>query len=495
MIVDTSNGKVTGTEEGDALLFAGIPFAAPPVGERRFAAPQPVEAWKGTWDATWFRPAPVQQSSFLVSEVLPTFDVDNDKSEDCLYLNVWTPAADDARRPVLFWLYGGGFGYGSACQPWYHGHRLAVREDVVVVGANYRVGALGFAYLAELFPDQARRVTANAGLLDQAAALQWVRDNIAGFGGDPDNVTVFGESAGGMSVSCLLALPAADGLFHKAVAQSCVSYRSLGIYDTPADATATTRMLLDEVGATTFDELMAAPADDILAAQVRVAKARTEVGLAFQPVVDGAVLPVQPVDAVAGGASSDVAFMVGTTRDELKLHVHAALLESQQTSALVPGAGSGQIDPEVMAAYQATRPDADAMEVVLAMETDRYVRIPSIRFAEAHAPHDAPTYLYLYSWESPTAPLGACHTIELPFLFGCTDLPGMAEFIGTGPEVEAMTEATMGAWGSFARTGRARPDWPEYDLDTRATMVFDLSGCHVEPDALGAERQAWEGRI
>ena len=301
MIVTTAQGQLEGIERHGAWQFRGIPYAAPPVGELRFRPPEPPVPWEGVRSAAEFGPVS-WQSMGGTAQLLG--DGERETSEDCLFLNVTTPACDDGARPVMVWIHGGGFVNGSGSVPWYDGTRLVTRGDVVVVSINYRLGALGFLWLGDLDPGRAS--SGVNGLLDQVAALRWVHDNIAAFGGDPGNVTVFGESAGAMSVATLLALPAARGLFHKAVAQSGAASNTFS----PKVASEITSSIMSRLGVTDLDGLLAATPEALLDATAKVTgelfhdpgriSGPTGIALAmpFQPVVDGEWLPVDPLEAV-----------------------------------------------------------------------------------------------------------------------------------------------------------------------------------------------------
>jgi para-nitrobenzyl esterase len=498
-VVDTKYGKLEGTSEDGVDVFRGVRFAAPPLGALRFQAPQPPESWTGVQPATEFGHTSPQ--GVLQIGDLPFADAEF-ANEDCLFLNVWTPACDDRRRPVLVWIHGGAFLYGSGSTPWYWGDALAKRGDVVVVTINYRLGALGFLNLDGLLP-----ATANAGMLDQAAALRWVKDNIAAFGGDPGNVTIFGESAGGMSVGTLLGMPAAQGLFQRAIPQSGAAHNAL----TAAEASGVARALLDKLGIATEEaaKLREVPVADIVSAQEAVnlqysaTPAASESGgqmLPFQPCVDGSTLPRLAVDAVADGFTKEVSVLIGTTRDEAKLFLimnpaissmdDAGLLAAFQIST---PRGKGE---ELLNAYRAARPNASVTDIYGARQTDHTFRIPAIRLMEARLKHNPAVYSYLFTAESPTPGLGACHAIEIPFVFGTLGKAGAAQFSGSGPGAEALSEKVMDAWIAFARTGNpataSLPAWPAYDTATRSTMLLGPE-CKVVQDYGSAEREAWTG--
>jgi para-nitrobenzyl esterase len=496
------SGRVEGVEEDGLQIFRGIPYARPPIDELRFAAPRREEPWSGTRRCHAFGPSAPQSPMALP---LPGMEV-GPMDEDCLSLNVYTPATDGGRRPVLVWIHGGGFVIGSGSQPIYHGAPLAKRGDVVVVTINYRLGPLGFLYLADLCPGLDGAV-GNAGIRDQIAALEWVRENIAAFGGDPENVTIFGESAGGMSVGTLLGMPAARGLFRRAIAQSGAANN----VHTRETATEVARHFLEELciePADAASKLRVIPADKLLDTQRQtVLKLGTRVGLlAFQPLVDGESLPEPPLAAVRAGRAAGVDLLVGTTRDEWKLFGFldpglAKLDESALVRRLAPQVGDEAAAARVLAAYRGPREAGAAkpVELFFAIETDRVFRIPAIRLAEAQRRHHEAVYMYLFTWESPMmgGALGSCHAIELPFVFGQIGAEGSELFVGGGPEAERLAGQTMDAWLAFARSGdpshAALPGgrWPAYEPEHRETMRLGRETiCETAPAE--RERAVWD---
>jgi para-nitrobenzyl esterase len=493
-IATTTSGKVEGREKEGVVLFAGIPYAAPPVGDLRFKAPRPHEPWEDVRPAQRFGPAaPQLQGEGLTDRWPVRWD------EDCLTLNVSTPAVDGGRRPVLVWIHGGAFRTGQGGIPWYNGARFAVNGDIVVVSFNYRLGALGFAHLAR-FGDEYATSGLN-GILDQVAALEWVRDNIAAFGGDPDNVTIAGESAGAMSVGTLLGLPRAAGLFRRAILESGAAHHML-----PLEAAEKVSDLFREaLDARSIDDLLAAPAQDVLAAQAKVDAALgrgaglvNELGVAalpFSPVVDGSALPLSPLEAVRRGASAGVSVIAGTNRDETTLFGYGNIDEERLRKVAVRLGG----DEEMVAAYRAARPNASPNDVLTAVTTDHMFRIPAIRLAEARAAHGAKTWMYLFAWESRAfnGRLKATHALEIPFVFDNLDKTGVDVFLGEGPKPQHVAGAMHAAWTSFIRSGNpnceAVPHWPAYGLERRATMVVaDMR--QLVDDPAGAERRLWDGR-
>jgi para-nitrobenzyl esterase len=494
--LDTTSGPVRGAEDGPVLRFAGIPYAAPPVGELRFRPPQPPPPWEEVRDATEFGPIapqnPDMMNMFLGVEREPI-------DEDCLYLNVWTPSVE-GKRPVMVWIHGGAFILGSGSNFMYPGRTFAERGDVVMVTINYRLGELGFLELGWLDPGYAG--SGNNGILDQIAALRWVRDNIAAFGGDPDDVTIFGESAGGMSVATLLAAPDAEGLFHKAIAQSGAA-QSLA---TVEQAERVARDYVARLHVETVDDLRALPIAELLAVQAALmAKAMTDTaglleegamsGLPFRPIGDGRAVPASVLAAVRSGSATGVPLLIGTTRDEWKLF---ALMDPEVVDDRVLRrrleALTGDAD-KALAVYGEAHPGLEPPEVFGAVLTDLAFRYPAVQLAEAQAATGTPAFVYLFTWASPVmgGALGSCHAIELPFVFGHVDNPLLAAFVGVDPPADLATRV-QSAWISFAREGvptaAGLPEWPPYDPDRRATMELGLE-CRVVDDPGAAEREFW----
>jgi para-nitrobenzyl esterase len=501
VIADTTAGKIAGREKEGVLLFAGVPFAAAPVGDRRFKAPEPHEGWSDVRDATRFGQVSVQVGDSLGAiGAAPA----PDWSEDCLFLNVQTPALDGARRPVMVWIHGGAFVNGTGAMPWYDGANFIRHGDVVVVSINYRLGVLGWLELGHL--DPAYATSGNNGLLDQIAALQWVHDNIDGFGGDPDNVTIFGESAGAMSVGTLLGTPAASGLFAKAIAQSGAAHNVSSL----DSAASVTEALLTELEGGDLEAVLSASPERLLEVQQAVSQAMVSghirrpvtsaSGLPFGPVIDGGVLPRHPADAIGDGSAASVPLLTGTTRDEWNLF---ALMDRkvEDVDRLIGRLKRFTDTPEaVVAAYRQARPSDDYDGLFRAIMTDRMFRLPAIRMAEAQAAHQPQnTFMYLFEYASTAfdGRLGSCHALEIPFVFDNLHKPG-AQLL-TGPEPpQSVADAMHGAWIAFVRTGspvnEALPEWPAYDQERRATMGFSVP-CHLESDPASAERLAWSGLL
>lgn len=499
-VVSTTAGRVEGREKDDVLLFAGIPYAAPPVGDLRYRPPQPHEGWSGIRDAQRFGKVAVQPAGpleRLAGGGEPDWD------EDCLFLNVQTPSTEGS-RPVMVWIHGGGFTSGAGSIPWYDGARLASHGDVVVVTINYRLGVLGWLHLAHLDPSYPD--AGNAGLLDQIAALHWVRDNIAAFGGDPQQVTVFGESAGAMSIATLMGTPGAKGLFQRAVSQSGAAHNTW-----PAEEAAwVTDRVMAAVGVSDVEGLLAADPAALLEAQVKVAAEVTReratrpegagMGLPFGPVIDGVVLDRPPIDAIEEGSAADVSLLVGSNRDEWRLFgLMLRSVEDEET--ILKRLGRMVTDPHhVAAVYRQELDESSHDELWSAIMTDRIFRIPAIRLAEAQARHqpDA-TFVYLFEWASTAfdGKLCSCHALEVPFVFDNLHRKGIQMFTGPNPP-QPLADAMSAAWLSFATTGHpghsGLPDWPAYDTGTRPTMHFG-DAIRLEHDPGPESRAAWDGLL
>lgn len=484
--VATRYGQIAGRQEDDLAVFRGIPYAAPPLGELRWRAPRDPESWDGVREADEFGPGAMQ--TFMPGiELLGAWEQPLD--EDCLTLNIWTPGLDDAARPVMVWIHGGGFASGSGTTPIYDGQHLARRGDIVLVTINYRLGALGYFY-NEALTDGDDSHSGNYGMRDQVAALRWVRDNIAGFGGDPSNVTIFGESAGGMSVGVLLGAAEAEGLFRRAIPQSGAGHHSL-----PVDvATEVGRRLCAvlEVNPNDAETLRAIPAQDVLDAQ-NALMANPETAaltgrylMAFSPVVEGGFLETLPIEAVRQGRSKDVDLLCGTIEDEWTLLAAIQgvnkLDEAGARGALAVTAGDAGRANQLYDHYRDARAErgagADPLTVFDSVMTDYVFRIPSDRLLDAHSALDGAgrTYAYLFNQQSPAMDgrLRAPHAIDIPFVFGTCD--GMRPFVGDDPQTDQLTGFVMDAWLNFARSGNpstgALPGWPEYRADQRYTMLF-----------------------
>jgi para-nitrobenzyl esterase len=501
--VMTTAGRVRGREIPGGVVFGGIPFAAPPVADRRFRPPHRPEPWDGLRDCRAFGPICPQAQSEGSGGVMEVFDSAEPMSEDCLTLNVWTPAADGARRPTMVWIHGGGFRSGSGSSPLYAGTAF-VRDDVVLVTVNYRLHAFGFLYLDELFAGA--EGTGVLGILDQIAALVWVRDNIASFGGDPDNVTVFGESAGAMSVCTLLGMGAATGLVRRAIAQSGAGHHAL----TSAAAGRVARRVLEilDVRPGDWEALRAVPTDALTRAAMRVAAEGTQLlagefsaAMPFQPVIDGVTLGARPIRAIGDGAAPGIDLLIGTCADELRI-VAWGMPRAFQRRRLDPAvalvvADAGRSVSDVASAYATEWPGGSELDRHLAMETDYRYTVPAACLAERQLGHGARVWLYKFSWRTPVlgGVLGACHALDVPFVF---EEQGHAPILLGDDPPQALVDAIHGAWVAFARTGDPGGgplvDWPPYDVERRAVMDFDVVTRVVE-DPRRDQRVLWDGAV
>ncbi len=485
-IAETANGPVQGRVKDDVLLFAGIPYAEAPVGDLRFRAAQPHPGWSEVRQATRFsRAAPQIPSGGMTDNAPVNWD------EDCLYLNITTPGIDGNKRPVFFWIHGGGYRTGQGAIPWYNGARFALNGDIVVVSINYRMGALGFTDLSR-FGDEYATSGVN-GTLDQIKALEWVRENIENFGGDPDQITIAGESAGGFSVGTILGSALAEGLFKRAIPQSGAAHHTLPA----ASAHKVTDLFLNELKITTIGELLDTSVEDILDAQVKIDQDVNR-GISgidssvspFYPAEGNEVLPQSPLEAIRGGMGSAVDMLIGTNKDEGTLFVAGEMEEAKLLVAAESyGGGEALID-----AYRKIYPNADATELSTHLSTDHVFRIPALRLAEARAVHDARTWMYLFAWESRIPHLKSTHALEIPFVFDNLDKAGVDAFIGPGDLPQNVAATMHKAWIDFICNGD--PGWPRYLVDktegNRINMRFDETSELVsDPDA--GKREAWEG--
>lgn len=487
--VRTTGGTVRGVLRDGVHAFLGIPYAAPPFGPRRFAAPQPPEPWDGVRDATGYGatvPKPPYAPPYDVLLLEPQIP-----GQDCLNLNVWSPDPGGSGLPVYVWIHGGAFVNGSGAVPTYDGSAFA-RDGVVCVTINYRLGVDGFVQ----FPDDG---PANRGLLDQVAALRWVQENIAAFGGDPSRVTIGGESAGAMSVACQLALPSARGLFSRAILQSGAGHHAL----TAGTAGRIGGYLAERLGVAHSREALAGvPVDRLIAAQQALAveaqvmpdPARWgEVAadlMAFEPVIDGEVLPDLPIRRIAGGSARDVGVLVGANRDEQRLFLVPNGLIDLVTDELLQAAvaGYGLRAGEALAAYRAQRPAASPGELLADIATDWFFRVPAIRIAEAQAAAGA--WMYEFCWPSPqySGRLGACHALELGFTFDTLATEGHGALMGPDAPQDLAGEMHR-AWVRFVADGD--PGWSRYDHRRRAVQEFGQQ-VRVIDDPRSATRLLWD---
>ena len=494
-LVQTSYGLIQGVQEGSLLSWKGIPYAQPPLGKRRFLPPQPPEAWSGVLQATHFGPMAMQPAS-MPAELLRRLSM----SEDCLTLNIWSPGADSPLRPVLVWIHGGGWLIGSGRL--HDGTSLATLGDVVVVTLNYRLGPFGFLHLAE-FGGEKYATSGNCGLLDQIAALQWVQDNIAAFGGDPHRVTVFGESAGAMSIGTLLASPLAQGLFQQAILQS----GSLGPIRRRAEATELARTFLQilDVSPQDLSPLEDIPAERLVEAASALPDWQGTTGagdmIHFAPVIDGVMLPRPPLQAIASGAAKHIPLIIGTTRDECLFYPFAdptwreaddeTLIQRLQQQV---GAAWPNVAPFYLDNHSGEQP---LLTRLLSLLTFEQFIFPAIQLAEAQACQGAPVWMYRFDWHSPLFG-GAAHTLDRIFVWNLPENPTTQRMTGDAPERTQLAHQMQQAWTAFARTGNPTiselPTWPRYDLEQRATMLFDRESI-VQHDPGARARQLWANAV
>ena len=484
--IETAAGPIVGREKNGPLLFAGIPYAEAPIEALRFKPPVPKARFTEPYEAFKFGPAAPQVPTGGMTDSAPVR-----WSEDCLSLNVSTPACDDRKRPVLVWIHGGGYRTGQSSIPWYSGLPFATNGDIVTVSINYRLGALGFTDLSHL--GAAYESSAINGTLDQIEALRWVQANIAAFGGDPGAVTIAGESAGGFSVSTLIGCPAAQGLFHRAIPQSGAAHHTLS----REASQQVTEVFCEKLQMKSLLELQAAPTETILDAQM-AASAHFETGAGvtnrlgtsvspFYPAHGTPELPQTPLAAIQGGLGSDIAVLTGTNADETTLWGYGKV-DSEKLHRIAATLGA----QGALETYRETRPEASDEDLLIALTTDHMFRIPAVRLAEARAPHTRDTWMYLFNWHSRASDgkLKATHALEIPFAFNTLSAPGVDAFIGPGAHPQKLADTMHQAWIAFIRDGD--PGWERYAPDSRATMVFDDTSA-VIVDPAPEERAAWDG--
>ncbi|MHA2280679.1 MAG: carboxylesterase/lipase family protein [Promethearchaeota archaeon] len=495
IIIETKQGKIKGYEREGIKKFKGIPYAEPPVGELRFRPSLLKEPWVGVLDCTKFGPVVPQRESFFTPQPPPLQD-----EEKCLTLNVWTPGVDDIKRPVLFWIHGGGFSFGSGSTS--NGTNLAKLGNVVIVSINYRLGIFGYIFIEDEI--------ANLGQLDQITALQWVQDNIPHFGGDPNNVTIFGESAGGVAVSTLMAMPPAKGLFNRVISQSGAVHP--GSFHPKAGIRGAER-IMTELGIKGFDieALKKVSTQKIVDVQSKMELAARAKGRNFPygVYIDAKTLPKHPLEAIQDGFASDLELMVGTNQDESKLYTALTpprkILDEEglfkRTHNMIRFFSQEEgVTQKVIETYKTAREailPTEPQEILDAISTDFRFRVSGIRLAEAQCKHQPNVFSYLFTYKSPEmgGKLGACHGLEIAFVFGTFGDRARGIVPKKSNETDILSEKMIHSWISFAQNGNPDhdgiPHWYHYELKNRSTMMFGTEVKLVD-DPFKMERMVWE---
>lgn len=470
--VQTSHGKIQGFEDEEGVkTFLGIPYARPPVGAFRFAPPQEADPRNGIRQAVEFGPSCPQKKDELESASLWK------QSEDCLSLNIWTPGLENRKRPVIIYVHGGGFMNGGTADPHYNGRHIAGRGDIVFASVNYRVNAFGFLFLEDDGDEFAG--SGNNALRDQLLAIRWIGKNITNFGGDPDNITLMGESAGSASVLILMGLPQAKGLFSKVIAES----GALNLVRTRDQAKAATAGFMKIAGVKDAAGLRNLTSAEMVAAvEKHLNKAGMEADLLYAPVIDGVVIPEAPLAALVKGNASGITLMTGTNFDEFRYWIqYSRFLEyiplkmmlslSPQAEKKIRGH-----EEKVFDFYNRKFPNADMGDNTFSFITDAMFFIPHIQAAEAQSRH-ARVFMYRFDWKSQAKKyLGACHVLELLFVLKTFDSPKSHYIVGPDPPMR-LSEIMQDAWVAFAKRGDPNitglPTWSPYDEQSRTTMIFD----------------------
>lgn len=492
VIISTNKGQIEGIKSAGCLSFLGIPYAKPPIGDLRFCEPQPMDAWDHIIKTVEYGPAAWQNHE----ELSP---VQQEQNEDCLYLNIWTPAIDDHKRPVMFYIHGGGFLIGAGSRPRLNGERLVIRGNVVVVTFNYRLGALGFLDLPN--------IPSNIGIRDQITALKWVRDNIQNFGGDPNNITIFGESSGSESVVILLSIPSTRGMFHQAIMQSGVanphSYRKELTRKGAKQLLSKLHIEENDIGA-----LKEININRFIRAQKKIAGVITDDKQnPFRPFVDEEIIPEKPYELILKGNSNKVPLILGWNQEELS--IIASVLDQADDSRrefifrmikaqiLNHGISEKELDKLIKAYMPVMRqkyPNND-YKFWDAILSDAMFGIPTIRQLEAHTNHQSDVYCYIFTYGS-TRYGGSFHSFECPFIFGNMDENNFPEgAIDSLDEARVVSNTMMDTWLNFAKRGnpnhKGLPEWPTYDIKKRATMMLGINS-EVQYDPCRILRKAWD---
>lgn len=484
LVVQTKYGKVKGEQTGNVYVWKGIPYAKAPVGSLRFRPPQEPDSWEGVRDATQFGSASMQPNSEMMKFL---GESSGSQSEDCLFLNIWSPNPDNKRRPVMVWIHGGAFMFGEGSSEMYNGTSFAETGDVVVVTINYRLGIFGFLYLDEIGGEEFSR-SGNCGILDQIAALRWVKENIEAFGGDPNNVTVFGESAGAMSIGTLLAIDKAQGLFHKAILQSGAASNVL----TPRAANEVTRRILSELNIqeNQLEKLYEVAPEELVQASVKVPP------MSLCPVMDGKVVKNKPLEVIAEGSAKNIPILIGTTADEYRLFTFADPSwrkiddeKLQKRFQVSFGKKWARLSEEL----KGKTLDQNLYEKLMTWQIFTY---PAIALSETRVRQGEKVWMYRFDYKSTAfgGMLKSCHALELPFVWNVMNQRS-ALFTGEVEGRAELAELMHQSWIAFAKTGNPQisklPEWPEYQLESRATMHFNLETA-IQYDPEQEERLLWE---
>ncbi|MEI3612420.1 carboxylesterase/lipase family protein [Pseudogracilibacillus sp. SO30301A] len=464
--VSIFEGTYIGKKDNEIISFKGIPYAMPPTGSLRWKAPQSLEKSSNEMDAFHFGSSCIQPVDEIEQSSLAT------QSEDCLTLNVWTKELSSAKKPVMVFIHGGGYIAGASSDPVYDGENFVKRNDIVLVSINYRVNIFGFLNLEEIGGKEYED-SKYLGTLDQIKALEWVKKNIHLFGGDADNITIFGESCGGGSVSVLMTIPKAKGLFHKVIAQS----GTLNLVKNTDISRQIGRDFVELTGASTIEKLLEIDEDQLrIYCDELMEKYEYKSEIIFAPVADGKLIPKNPFESIADGFASDIKLMIGTTKDEIKFwrlyypNLEEVIDDFLEQQIAIIGRNTYDVDTTIKKFYTSS------------ITTDKHTRvneilfrIPSIQFAELQSKYND-TWMYLFAWPSQIGKYGACHAIDLPFVFHNLDTEDEQTFIGNNLP-EDLAANVQDAWAAFAIHGNPQhlniPHWPSYDTKERATMIID----------------------
>jgi para-nitrobenzyl esterase len=491
-LVNTPNGNLQGVMEKGLYVFKGVPYTAPMLGKNRWLPPLPPQPWRGIRSAQKFSPIAPQM---IVKLKGPSGELEA-QNENCLCLNIFTPGLDDERRAVMVWIHGGGYHMGSGSISVHPGHTLPNRGGVVFVSINYRLGPLGFLRLNDITGGEIPSC-GNEGLLDQIASLKWVRENIAAFGGDPHNITVFGESAGAMSIGCLLAMSESRGIFQKAILQSGVS-----TVRTLREGITNAKKYLQLLGTSESSNLRSLSAQTFIDAYAKLvgdAFWSMSKGTLLEPVIDGRIMPELPLDAFEHGSAKEIRLMVGSTLDEVNLFAERDTsvpgMDDQELVRRLSQCLPSDFSIELISSYRSALvkrgySSPTPADLYLAIFTDMQFRIPAVRLMESQTGLKQNAYNYIFDWQSPLPRLKACHSLELGFLFG----QRFAEFHGSGPAAEKLEQQIQDAWIAFAKTGdpscESLGNWPAYG-EQRSTMILGIDS-RVEAAPYESERKAWQ---